>query len=346
MSGASWTTALAFKVLSSTLKARLTRSNRVGRIILVVSRFMMDYFVIKRSRALKNFKELIGQNNHFLITILVGLDGISKNQVEIDPEFSTSWNPKSKNDSVSRSRLFAIKATLSWCIDALDAYFTLANRNPKLIQDEDFRQSLSKAGNFVSMKFDAFKKHLDNCALVEAALVELALKWRNRLVHHFADNDVTSKCRRTLIENKDYIKSTFRGLEVDLLLCNFDKKGEVPKFKEITSFIQATILFISAVDEILINKLNLEQYCHEVIKNHLSDCEDSKERIRRLDNIWSKDFETKKRILISILCNNGFILVPETRLNCVSDELIIKYANMNVRLAKKYFLETTNITVS
>ncbi|UUI39979.1 hypothetical protein [Oceanobacillus oncorhynchi] len=68
---------------------------------------------ISQSRALRYFKKLIGQNNHFLITILIGLDGVEKEKVELSEEFSTSWNPKNKRNSVIRSRHFAIKATLS-----------------------------------------------------------------------------------------------------------------------------------------------------------------------------------------------------------------------------------------
>ncbi len=64
---------------------------------------------INHSIALKRFKAEIGQANHMLITIMVGLDGIIPYDVEAQNEFHTSWNPKSKKASVERSKLFAKK---------------------------------------------------------------------------------------------------------------------------------------------------------------------------------------------------------------------------------------------
>ena len=65
---------------------------------------------INHSYALKCFKKEIGQANQMLITIMVGLDGIVPYHVEASSEFHTSWNPKSKEISVERSKVFAKKS--------------------------------------------------------------------------------------------------------------------------------------------------------------------------------------------------------------------------------------------
>ena len=83
---------------------------------------------INRSIALKRFKNEIGQANHMLITIMVGLDGIVPYQVEAQEEFHTSWNPKSKEISVERSKVFVKKATMAWLVDCIDMYLRLINR--------------------------------------------------------------------------------------------------------------------------------------------------------------------------------------------------------------------------
>ena len=58
---------------------------------------------MKRTIARKEFKEQFGQSNHFLITSLIGLNIIEKSEEIIKPEeFSTSWNPKDKNNSLSK----------------------------------------------------------------------------------------------------------------------------------------------------------------------------------------------------------------------------------------------------
>ena len=68
---------------------------------------------LSKSKNLKIFKNEIGQANHFLITILVGLDGVHDNKINIKEEFSTSWNPKNRIDSANRSREFAKKSALT-----------------------------------------------------------------------------------------------------------------------------------------------------------------------------------------------------------------------------------------
>ena len=102
---------------------------------------------INHSIALKRFKAEIGQANHMLITIMVGLDGIIPYDVEAQNEFHTSWNPKSKKASVERSKLFAKKATMAWLVDCLDIYLRLINQSPSLISSEKLKQSLDSVDN-------------------------------------------------------------------------------------------------------------------------------------------------------------------------------------------------------
>ena len=52
-------------------------------------------FELTRTDARATFKDLLGQANHFLITILVGLNGVRSGATQIDEEFRTSWNARS-----------------------------------------------------------------------------------------------------------------------------------------------------------------------------------------------------------------------------------------------------------
>jgi hypothetical protein len=72
--------------------------------------------------ARSQFKKLLGQNNHYLITILIGLNGVEAGTALLPDDFATSWNPRDVRRSVQRSREFAIKALLAWASDSLDAY--------------------------------------------------------------------------------------------------------------------------------------------------------------------------------------------------------------------------------
>ena len=102
---------------------------------------------INRSIALKRFKNEIGQANHMLITIMVGLDGIVPYQVEAQEEFHTSWNPKSKEISVERSKVFVKKATMAWLVDCIDMYLRLINQSPILIESKQLKQSIDSKDN-------------------------------------------------------------------------------------------------------------------------------------------------------------------------------------------------------
>jgi hypothetical protein len=298
----------------------------------------MSEIKLAKSRALNYFKNLIGQNNHFLITILIGLDGVAKERVKLSDEFSTSWNPKNVSSSVIRSRHFAIKATLSWIVDSIDAYFTLANRKPKLIQSQEFINRMDSAGHRVSMKLEAFNESLV-CLEVEYALVKLTITWRNRLVHNFADNELTEDVRKILIndKNKEYIKEQYRGLDIEELLQSFDTSFKsIPKFKEITALVSASIRFITDIDEKLINVLEADTYVNEMISDYIlgdTDLEipdDKESRLKRLENIWTKNKELKVKKLVNIIGQYGCTIPSE-------HPIIESLSNLNYKEAKQKF---------
>ena len=67
---------------------------------------------ISNSFNYKGFKKNIGQANHFLITVLVGLDGLEDHEeINIRSSFRTTWNPKNRFASIARSREFVKKSS-------------------------------------------------------------------------------------------------------------------------------------------------------------------------------------------------------------------------------------------
>lgn len=63
-----------------------------------------DQLSIKTSAARRDFKEMLGQNNHFLITIMIGLDAVADGEARRGDEFSTSWAPHDVRRSAMRSQ--------------------------------------------------------------------------------------------------------------------------------------------------------------------------------------------------------------------------------------------------
>lgn len=70
-------------------------------------------FKLNHSVAQRQFKKRMGQANHFLITILIGLDEVSKGLVKKPDTLDVSWNPKDVKASAERSRVYALNSSLA-----------------------------------------------------------------------------------------------------------------------------------------------------------------------------------------------------------------------------------------
>ncbi|WP_195694760.1 hypothetical protein [Priestia megaterium] len=296
----------------------------------------MSNFIINTSKSRKEFKQLIGQTNHFLITILVGLDGIKSGKVDLSSGFSTTWNPQDKQSSAVRSRHFAIKATLAWCVDALDGYFVMSCQMPELVQDTILINT-SLNGLSIFKKFKAFNRkyhaQLSNVS-VEIAMIELAITWRNRLIHFKSDNTISPHTRNLLMSSKHYIKSNYQDLDIEDLLINYDGYKNPPRFKEVTALIRAIHKYVEVLDKAVIANINYLNFAQAAIKHYLNE-EDGILKEKRINDIWSRDVQTTERKLTNILgnygfektsTNSGFLLSPTSSL-----------ITMGVRGARTYF---------
>lgn len=281
---------------------------------------------INRSTALKCFKTEIGQANHMLITIMVGLDGIIPYHVEAQKEFHTSWNPKLKKASVERSKVFAKKATMAWLVDCIDMYLRLINQSPILIETKELKQSIDSMDNSRSVyrRVNIICSHY-NIQSIEYALVDLLICWRNRLTHFQAENDIIIQNRLLLQSEAESIKKKHCGLCIDQTLKSFDG-GEFPTFKEITSFVRASIRLMSEFDKYLLHDIDLVTYADRIIVKYLNDRKE-----HRLNNIFSKDSRTAEKSLRQILFQNGFTAQNPNGV----DEFCKTISDLSVQNAKK-----------
>ena len=227
---------------------------------------------IKVSPARRHFKQRIGQINHFLITILVGLDGVKKGTCELPEEFRTTWNPQNVDRSAERSTRFALDATLSWAIDNLDSYFIETVRKPSIIEDPNFEAKYNGAERSVNKRFEVFLEKAatkDGDVYKYAALVALSIQWRNNLVHFAAKNKLDPEYDSFLRENKDlYAGDEFRHLDIEKALQSFGPDDEHPSFKEVTSMIHAIHKFVEHVDRALLSELDVERYKKDLLEKH------------------------------------------------------------------------------
>jgi len=77
---------------------------------------------LNTSPARRKFKDLLGNANHLLITLLVGLSAVERKKITTPPpELHAAWNPHDVIASAHRSRVFVLETTLVRSVDSLDA---------------------------------------------------------------------------------------------------------------------------------------------------------------------------------------------------------------------------------
>jgi len=289
---------------------------------------------LKASRNLKLFKMDVGQSNHMLITILVGLDGIIDGKVNVKEEFHTSWNPRSKTDSAERSKAFAKKSTLSWLVDSLDSYLSSCNTSPFLIQNIELKKKFDdvKNGRSVYNKYKLMSLEKGMIGSINTAFVDLLVCWRNRLVHNGAENQLLKSSIDVFNRNIEEIFDNFNGLDIERTLISF-KNSRVPTFKEVASMVRATLNYVYDVDCKLLSTLNYIEYVNEIVSNYLFQGDSN-----RFDAIFSKTNEVKLKKIRQILQNNGF----DNTNDAVVDTRCNEIASFSYKDAKQFFQRNEN----
>lgn len=245
----------------------------------------MDGYKLRISPARRHFKQRIGQANHLLITTLIGLDGVKNNKFTLPEEFKTSWNPRSVVRSAERSVRFVLDASLGWMVDNLDSYFIEANRKPSIIENESIRNGYDGTGRSVNNRFELFfqeARKTNNEIDKYAALVALAIQWRNNTVHFGANNELDKEYKSILMQNKDFYLKKFRHLDVGKMLKSFELKNNNPSFKEVTSMINATHMFVELLDAFLLDSLDIERFKDDLLDKHCSSHKLARRKINSL----------------------------------------------------------------
>jgi hypothetical protein len=220
---------------------------------------------MKHTLARRVFKQHLGQANHFLVTTLVALDCLDSNPGHQAPGLHAAWSPKSVSHSVQRSRIFAMNAFLGSAVDALDVYFSLLNRKPDYLQDQEFSQAIQACKRSVYNKAAKFAEWVPE-SKIEAALVEALITWRNNVMHELADNVLSDKSREVL---REYYKDISEGY------CNLDPSNLAEKanvgadltFKETASLISAAHHFVNKIDTFILRKLDKPDFYLKALRN-------------------------------------------------------------------------------
>lgn len=223
---------------------------------------------LRTTAARKSFKFNSGQNNHFLITILVGLDSVKTGRAELSPDFSTSWSPKDVRRSALRSREYAVKTSLAWITDLIDEYRKSITRMSGVLDSETVSRIETEDGR--SLKLRKTVKALGLAETPEELLVRLAIHWRNCIVHSAGRVNLDGSLRSRLEESAEYFTRENRGLDVSSAITRC-AAGEAPRFKEIASIISAAHELVQQIDTRVVAMIDLEKYADVIIGHYLAD---------------------------------------------------------------------------
>lgn len=276
--------------------------------------------IFKKSLAYSQLKKRIGQANHFLITILVGLDEVSKGNAKKSATLDAKWDPKDVKVSASRSRTYALNSSLAWIVDNFDSYVQNCKRKPSLIEDSELRSTLDSADRRVNEKFEVLYKRYKTVVDLKlyGALIALGIQWRNVTTHSGGDNVLDNEYERILQENKDWYDNNFCHLDVDKAQESFNKRNN-PSLKEVASIIKAVLRFVEIVDEELIKVIDVERYVKDLLDKHYP--QGSKER--RLFTNQTRTHQISK--LRQLLLNSGFVDEEGDGGLLVDNEFLMKY---------------------
>ncbi len=269
----------------------------------------MPDLVLVRTRPGADFKSRSGQNNHFLITILVGLDAVKSGTVAKQPEFSTTWNPHDPAVSAGRSRAYAINTSLVWITDLVNVYRRAASRLPGVCTADEIARIQGTRDDGSSKRLERFGRHLDIDESPELRLAQLAIHWRNRVAHSEARGNLESEVRGGLRSSAEAIAIAHAGLDVDELIAN-EARGLAPTFKEIASLMHACHKLVEAMDRRVVTRTDLRALAELKILSYLHDPEGSGGH-RRTESLWTGDSQRTLKRLQHVLVQAGFQLSVE-----------------------------------
>jgi hypothetical protein len=284
--------------------------------------------MMKQTPARRRFKQMAGGTNHFLITILIGLDAVRVGKAQRGANFSTSWAPHDIVRSADRSGEFAIKALMSWLVDALDSYTVALGRKPFLLQTASDRDALGGLGRSVSARVEWVANRLGLYAEESYLLSAVAIVWRNRLVHSDSENTPDPAIERLMLERAGEIARDYRGLDVLALLTDLGC-GRAPRFKEATAMVSSVQRFVELADGEILRMLDLEKFFHEVLERYVAD-----DPPRRIANVWGKDTRRKMNSLRQLAIQHGIGESEETCEPVLAEEVLEAFERLSPKEAR------------
>ena len=274
------------------------------------------HLALETSPPRRAFKRSLGQANHFLITILIGLDAVEDGTAKQRQGMPASWNPQNAAQSAARSRGFAARGAFALLFDCIDAYTWDILAEPTVVQREANRTALEKAANSRA-RFEELAQLVGKKGSSVWALLNLGRAWRHRLTHSRSDAAPAGAVVAALRDNKEAIKDEYAGLDIEKLLRSL-ASGE-PHMKETTAMIRAGHQFVEAADRHLLTDFDPSVYAKDALSSHLKSLDLTARKIRA-SNLWGQNCERRQRAILNVLRSHG-MTVSEKRDRTVEETI-------------------------
>ncbi|PRB66783.1 hypothetical protein [Arthrobacter sp. MYb213] len=288
---------------------------------------------INRTPARIGFKKNAGQNNHLLITVLVGLESVRDGTASLKDEFSTSWSPKDRSRSALRSREYALVTSLVWITDLIDVYRKQVQKTDSVF-DRSIQDSINRIDGRAE-RLSALASNLQIQLNDPALLMTLfAIKWRNTLVHSESSTRLNASLSRKLISVAAQIAETHRGLDIKRSIETFEN-GTAPTFKEVASFIAATQSLVESFDSAAIKKMDIQCYAESRLRDYFSREFIGNRQI--FSQYWATNPDKSFQRLSNLLTQLGFS--RGTHIASLSSEYLKSIAHLTASDARDRFDE-------
>jgi hypothetical protein len=285
------------------------------------------------SPARRSFKDMAGHINHFLITILIGLAAVEDGTATLPPGMHTSWAPHNRTRSAARSREFANKAFLAWLADALDAYIRGLQSEPSLASAKIIEgiERANREQEGLRGRLRVVSAATEQLEAPEAILAEMAIVWRNRLVHQQATNRIGSPLTAAARGHSEEFINLYQGLVIDDLIKHVQHvPSAAPTLKEATAIVRASHTFVERSDGFLLQRFDVDSYFREVLRRYLVSGGTSNPKAAkvRAGNVWSREYDRRRSTIINIALNSGFSSYRAGAPNQVDSAAIDKLAKL------------------
>ncbi|TCT05737.1 hypothetical protein [Paralcaligenes ureilyticus] len=228
--------------------------------------------------ALQPFLDATGRIVHHLNAIVVGLSAVEAGKAVKPATMDISWSPLDPRTSSRQARTFALRSTLVFLSEELNAYLDHLTAFPSVGRPEDW-DSKSKADRLMAVW--RLLRLEDDFTLMGVTLVE---HWRNRIIHRKSNAHLTDAQRKMFVDAVKEIGENYKNLDPKRTLENFEKNA--PTLKDVSSLTAMAIRYVKMLDEAVPEPKSADEVINWLSALNLSDALD---RVRRISSAKGKE---------------------------------------------------------